>query len=218
MKRYILSDMGNVMSFFKFRALLVQEIMAGFGVTNLDLAKVFQTETAAVSDEMYYHGLDTGQIHVIDVYKRLMEHCGIGEEVCSYPMFLSLWCRHLEPIKGVVGLYRNLQENFPLVIVSNGDAAGVRHITHHLVGTYGLKFQEVFISGERGRKKPDLLEDVVKFVESQGVNRADCVFVDDLPVYVQAAENLGIPSIQFDGSKQSSEELKVALANQGFIV
>src|SRR3989344_9152360 len=141
MQRYILTDAGSVMTRFKFRADLVCEIMAGFGVVDVNPANIFQTDSVMLSNEDYYHDLDTGKFGVYDLYRCLVREHTILENVCTYPLFLSLWCRHLEPIEDVIRLYRRLQETFPLVVISNGDAEGVRHITYHLMGTHGLKFQ-----------------------------------------------------------------------------
>ncbi|OGZ65379.1 MAG: hypothetical protein A3C50_03495 [Candidatus Staskawiczbacteria bacterium RIFCSPHIGHO2_02_FULL_43_16] len=216
MPRYILTDVGNIMATFKFRAHLVQEIMLGVGITGLDLSGIFQSNTSKASDEDYYHDLDIGKIQVRDLWEKLIGHHGVSEKILSYPLFFSLWCRHLQTIEGVVKLYSQLQKMFELVVVSNGDAEGVRHFVYHLIGSHGLKFREVFISGECGRKKPGLLEDVAAFVRSQGVSLSDCVFIDDLIPYVNAAKTLGIPSIRFDGSKQGVEELEAALLKLGF--
>lgn len=217
MQRYILTDAGNVLTRFKFRKVLVEEIMASFGVKDVRVTEIFSTQDGALaSDESYYNGLDTGQFSLYDIWERLMKQYPSVRQVCEYPLFLSLWCRHLEPIKEVVGLYRQLQKNFPLVVVSNGESEGVRHLVHHLVGSYGLTFEEIFISAEHKLKKPELLGDVVAFLHNKGIAPPDCVFVDDLLPYVQAARGLNIPSIQFDGSRQSAQELKEALAMMGF--
>ena len=102
------------------------------------------------------------------------------------------------------------------MVISNSDPEGFRHIAYHLVGVYGLWFREVFISGERGHKKPDLFNNVLAFLRTENVNPADCVFVDDIQDYVDAATRLAIPSICFDGSKQDASILKKALAKLGF--
>jgi len=214
--RYILTDMGNILTTFKMRPDIITEIMAGFGVEKLDWTTLPAVSGKVVHENGWYHGLDSGLFTVRQVWEHLIQHYGIRDTVCPYALFVSLWCQHLQPIRGVAWLYKRLQENFPLVVISNGDPEGVRHITHHLVGTHGLKFLEVFISGERGRKKPELLRDVMEFTLSRDIKPADCVFIDDLEPYVHAAINLGIPAILFDGSKQPADDLEVALARLGF--
>ena len=216
MRRYILTDAGNVLTRFNLRSKLIAEIMAGFGVLELDLKRIFRTDLS-INKEDCYHYLDTGELSLRDLWEQLITENGISENICSYPLFISLWCRHLAPIEEVIKLYRKLQENFSLVVVSNGDAEGVRHIIYHLIGKYGLRFEEIFISSERGRKKPELFNDVLEFLHSRKVNPADCVFVDDLDQYVMAASNLGIPAICFDASKQDVSDLETALAKLGFV-
>lgn len=180
MQRYILTDMGNILTTFKIRPDLIAEIMAGFGVEKLDWTTLLAVSGRIIHENGWYHGLDTGDFTVREVWEQLIRYYGISDTVCPYSLFVSLWCHHLQPIEGVARLYRRLQEKFPLVVISNGDTEGVRYITHHLVGTHGLKFKEVFISAERGRKKPDLFADVIEFLRKQDVNQADCVFVDEI--------------------------------------
>lgn len=215
MQRYILTDMGNILTTFKMRPDLIAEIMAGFGVVKVDWNELPAVDGLAIHENGWYHGLDSGKFTLHQVWEQLVSHYGI-RTACPYSLFVSLWCHHLQPIKGVVRLYQKLQETFPLVVISNGDPEGVRYITHHLVGAYVLNFLEVFISGERGRKKPELFEDVVAFLRLQKVNPSECVFVDDLKPYVDAAVQLGIPAINFDGSKQDAHDLETALARLGF--
>lgn len=216
MSRIILTDMGNILTRFKMRPELIAQILAGFGVEELDWAKLPATSGLVVHEKGWYHGLDSGVFTVRQVWEQLIGHYGISNTMCPYALFVSLWCQHLQPIHGVVELYKKLQDKFPLVVISNGDPEGVRHITHHLVGTHGLKFLEVFISGERGRKKPDLFADVMEFLRQQNISPSDCVFIDDIHEYVAAANALGIPAIQFDGSKESATVLQFALHGLGF--
>ena len=217
MSRYILTDMGNILTRFKLRPNVIGEILAGFGVATRNWAKL-PADPVAPHEEGWYHGLDLGMFSLYDVWKQLTAHGNIPETACPFPLFVSLWCRHLEPIEGVARLYQRLQQEFPLVVISNGDSEGVRHIAFHLADVYGLRFRKVFISGEYGRKKPDLFNDVLAFLYAENVNPADCVFVDDIEAYVDAATKIGIPAIQFDGSKQDASVLKEALVKLGFSV
>lgn len=215
--RSILTDLGNVVTRFRFRAELVKEIITAFGVENLCLSEVFQVGgSILISDEGYYHGMDTGEFSVYDMWRRLTSHYKISRRECSYPLFLSLWCRHLVPIEEVVNLYCKLQIKFPLIAVSNGDSEGIRHLVCHLRGRYGLKFQEIFISAECKKKKPELLKNAIELLEKNGILPSNCVFVDDLLPYVQEARKLGIPAIEFNGSSQEASYLANELNKLGF--
>lgn len=157
MKRFILTDVGNILTTFKFRAQLLKEIMAAYTANPINVQEMFSAaENVGAEAEAYYHGLDTGTFNVQNLWERLVDHCKVSPTFCTYPLFLSLWCKHLVPIMGVVDLYRDLQQTYSLIAVSNGDSEGVRHILYHLMGTHGLRFDEIFISAERRRKKPDL--------------------------------------------------------------
>lgn len=216
MKRYILTDAGNVLTRFKYRAELTQTIMAAFGVTDIDTSELFGVTNTAASDESFYRGLDTGEFKVYDLWERLIRRHNIDSTICSYPLFLSLWCRHLEPNEEVVKLFCKLQARYGLVLVSNGESEGVRHLVYHLTGSYGLKFSEIFISAERRLVKPTLLNQVVNYIISQGANPSDCFFVDDITRYVIEAEALGIPAYRFHAGEQETHQLEAALKAKGF--
>ena len=74
MRRYILTDMGNILTRFKVRPDLIGEILAGFGVANLNWAEL-PTDPAAPHEEGWYHGLELGVFNLHDVWKQLMAHC-----------------------------------------------------------------------------------------------------------------------------------------------
>lgn len=216
--RCILTDLGNVVTKFRFRAQVLKEITEAFGVSNIQLPEIFGTKsTISIGNEDYYHGLDTGEFSVYEMWKHLIVHGCLSQNQCPYPLFLSLWCRHLVPIEETVNLYCQLQERFPIIAVSNGDSEGVRHLIYYLKGAYGLKFGAVFISAEYKRKKPGLLKYVVELLESQKVKPSECVFVDDLLPYVEAARLFGIPAVHFNGVNQKADELANALAEMGFV-
>ena len=217
MKRYLLTDMGNILTTFKYREQLVKEIAAGFGVANIRAQEIFGKNLGDdITDESYYSGLDLGEFNLFQLWCKLLRSHNIPQSKMDYPLFVSLWCRHLEPIRGVVELYRKLQESYPIVVISNGDSEGVRHICYHLMGCYGLRFEEVFISAEHKTKKPELFAQVAAYLEAQKVEPGECIFVDDIPEYTVAAKKFGIPAINFDGSKQPVSELVAALAKHGF--
>ncbi len=220
MPGFILTDAGNVLTTFKPRATVVREILAGFGATISDqsLADIFGSNGCAISEEGHYHNLDVGRLTVLGIWEELMIRYKFTpfQENCSYPLFFSLWCRHLQPIETVVKLYERLQKYFPILMVSNGDAQGVRHLVCHLKGAYGLDFAEVFISGEQGFKKPELLARVVAHLLEKDIRLADCVFIDDIEVYVAAAKKHGIEGICFDATRQDASVLERQLGKLGF--
>lgn len=219
MKRLILTDVGNILATFKFRHQLVREIMAPFSsADNVDITRLFGVnQQVDFRDEAFYHPLDMGAFNVYQLWQNLLSAHYISSEKLPYSLFFSLWCRHLQPIEETVELYRVLQEKYPLVAVSNGDSEGVRHILYHLIGSYGLRFEEIFISAERKCKKPELLNEVLDFVLSRGVDREECVFIDDIPAYTDAAVKLGIPAINWNGSSQPIAELHLPLKILEFV-
>ena len=215
--KFLLTDAGNVLTTFKYRMQLVREILAGFGVEEAD-PKIFGQEANGEIGEELYHQLDIGTLRVQEVWEKLVSKHGLNQNTCDFAIFLSLWCRHLEPVEPVVKLYKKLQDKYPLVVVSNSDDQAVRHLIYHLTGSYGLKFRKSFISAAEQCKKPELIKKAAEFVIQQGGNLGQCVFVDDLQEYVEASWEIGLPAIQFNALEQTGDELEARLAEHGFVL
>lgn len=221
MKRFILTDIGNVL--VRFRPIIpdvTKEILDAAGVNDPDLPMVIQETLFYCEEFEVIQGEDCltlGKITLLQFFNKLkLRYQKLDNLRHGYPLFFSLWCKHLEPIEEVIAIYLGLQEKFPLVAVSNGDSEGVSHIIYYLAGRYKLKFSKVFISADEQKKKPDLLADVVWFLQRENVSPQDCVFVDDVSKYVQSAKELGIPSICFNGSAEPARKLKNVLEQIGF--
>jgi HAD superfamily hydrolase (TIGR01509 family) len=67
-------------------------------------------------------------------------------------------------------------------------------------------FDVVVISAEVGMVKPDPAIYHLT-ADKLGVSPAECIFIDDRQVYVQAAVNIGMPSIYNESFQQIKTEL-----------
>lgn len=73
-------------------------------------------------------------------------------------------------------------------------------------------FDVVVISGEEGVQKPDL-EIYRRTAEKLGVSPSECVFIDDIPAYANAATGVGMQAIWFQGFEQMKAELEALISS-----
>ncbi len=111
------------------------------------------------------------------------------------------------PIKEGIKLLKELkaQNKYLLLGLTNWDG----HSFEIVQQTYpeALEaFDEIFVSGNVGRLKPN--EDAFEAVlEKYNLIKEECVFLDDQPENIEAARQLGIPSVLFKNYYQARKEL-----------
>jgi putative hydrolase of the HAD superfamily len=88
--------------------------------------------------------------------------------------------------------------NRKLALASNIFPASVRYLEERGVGSY---FDYQFLSCEMGSKKPEHAY-FSAVLEACGVDPAGCIFLDDTFGNVEAAEQLGIPSLHIQSNEQ----------------
>lgn len=203
----LLTDLGNVVVTFQQRTDWLKQICINFGGDPTAVEKVFESEIkAGLTGEAICESLDLGTLALEQVYMGLVQYGGVADESFSFEHFLFMYPMHLKPIEDVIMLYKRLK--VPLVAVSNGDA-GSRHVVNMLKVLYGVNFSKVFTSCEQGNKKPRLLYNVLEWLLHERVRPCNCLFVDDIAAYCQAAEELGIPSLCFNGSLKDHKYLNL---------
>ena len=104
----------------------------------------------------------------------------------------------------VVELAEKLSEKYQIHILS--DTIDVRDEKSNIVPAIYEKFQNVFLSHKIGRRKPDK-ETFLHVLEKIDAKPEECIFIDDVKSNVDAAENLGIKSILFEGYIKFSLEI-----------
>ena len=112
----------------------------------------------------------------------------------------------------VVAMASRLQARYRTALLSNSPSDFIRNLLtkHDLAHLFG----EIVISSEVGMVKPgpEIFEHVLRKL---GVSAAETIFVDDNPAHTNAAEKLGIKSIQFHSAKQLDAELVKAGVRTG---
>jgi 2-haloacid dehalogenase len=126
---------------------------------------------------------------------------GVTQLVARYPEQRALIeaypARWLEMIKGLIQanvdlLYSLDKAGYPLYALSNWPAEKFPVVRQRY--DFFNCFKHIMISAEVGYKKPEL-EIYRLFLERTGLNAEECIFVDDTPPNVEAAQALGFKAI-----------------------
>ena len=201
-KRLLLTDLGNVLVSFRDRLEHLRDIVAKLGGNPEIISRIFRQQLAAgLKGEDMYALIDEGAMSFADLHTRIIAGSGLD---LSPERLAALYARHLEPIVPVVELFNKARA--PVVAVSNGDW-GSRHAVDMLTVYHGMRFLETFVSCERHCRKPQLFSLVIKWLEGKGYRPEDCLFVDDVPAYCEAAECLGIRSLCFNATREPIQRL-----------
>lgn len=128
---------------------------------------------------------------------------------------VNAWNALLEPIpEETISYLKRLKKNFKLYLVSNTNPIHMEAIQKEL-GIFGWKqfcslFEKMYLSYEIGERKPDasFYKHVLKDAK---LKAEECLFVDDTPANIEAAEKLGIPAIFHDTEEMSILDLDKAL-------
>lgn len=109
---------------------------------------------------------------------------------------MANWHRDIPPLEGMYELVRELKDNgHPVYLLSN--TSEEFHEFRRSIPALGL-FEHVFISADWHLLKPEPAIYKV-FLAHFGLDPAECVFIDDAPLNVEAALNAGMSGIVFHG-------------------
>ena len=106
------------------------------------------------------------------------------------------WHKHAPPINGMEELVRELKERgYPIYLLSNTNI----HFNEYKDTIPALKyFDGYYISAEAKLVKPHV-EIYHDFLKRFSLVAEECVFIDDMPANIEAANSVGIHGYQFDG-------------------
>lgn len=142
--------------------------------------------------------LDSGQIALGEFYDRLSTLSGQPAASIRRGFVVTI-------NQEVVELINRLRPRYQVGLLSNASSELLRP----LLQEHNLEplFREIIISGEVGVAKPDprIFNLALERVK---VGAEEAVFIDDLPQYVEAAENIGMTGLQFAYAKQLISDLQ----------
>lgn len=105
----------------------------------------------------------------------------------------------------VIDIINELKKNYQIAMLSNSPA----DLINGIIDDNNLRqyFDEIIVSGEVGMVKPD--PEMFEYALNKLFVKPDeVIFIDDSIINTEAAEKLGIKSIQFISATKLSEDLK----------
>jgi len=147
-------------------------------------------------------GYDTGRLSSEEFHQRVMAHFRVN---LPFSRFAAWWNDIFDPMEGMEELVAHLARRFPLYLISNTNPLHFAYIRER----YPLlrHFRHFILSYKVGSRKPEAgifqaLLDAVR------VPPAHCLFIDDKPEFVAAAQSHGLLAWQFTGPEALRRELQ----------
>ena len=183
-------------------------------LVNLDWDKVCDTLQQHTDSKDVRSEVVNGPI-VISAMEGALTTRAYHQELCrklkanfAYEEFVEIWNGLLSANDAIVPVVERLKADHRLVLASNTDPI---HFAYSIEHFPVLKnFERYFLSYEMKLLKPDAA--YYRYVlEALDVPANDCVFIDDRPENVDAAQGVGIASIRFMSVDQLEQDLKTLL-------
>lgn len=194
--KLLVFDMGHVFVRFDWSS-----VCQGFCDRAGCSRETFREVLAHVGSLGYETGKVNTEVFLREMNAQLGANLTVGE-------FTTLWNATFEEDPEMASLLQALGKSFPVFLLSNTNE---NHYAF-LQGRFNVArhFKELILSYQVGLAKPD--QRIYRLViERSGFAAAECVFVDDLEVNVQAARAVGMRAIQFVGI----DDLKRRLCQMG---
>jgi putative hydrolase of the HAD superfamily len=186
-------DLGNVLvkaDHFRF----CRPFAALAGLTPDEVyARVFGSELEP--------GYDTGRITSEEFYRRVMTAFGLA---LPYSRFCALWNDIFAPLEDMEETVARLAALYPLYLLSNTNPLHFQYIKEH----YPLlrHFRRFILSYEVGSRKPEpgIFQALIR---EMGQPPERCLYLDDLPPFVEAAAGHGLQAWHFVSPRDFKERL-----------
>jgi putative hydrolase of the HAD superfamily len=124
----------------------------------------------------------------------------------TFEQFTEIWNRVLDPAPiHEDSLFQRLSRTYRLALLSNTDPLHVQHLEANF--TFFRFFPTRIYSCSVGASKPNPLI-YREALRALKVQAQEAVYVDDIALYVEAAQRLGMGGIQFQSSVQLVSDLK----------
>ena len=146
---------------------------------------------------------NTGQITTPDMHQRVADFLKIPVEE-----WIEFVAAREQPNKDLLAYAATLKPQYKLAILSNANRGILpQKLSPDQLGLFDV----VIASAEVGYMKPDpAIYELT--AERLGVDPAECVFIDDGQIYVDAARDVGMAAIHYKNVDQLKDELTAILA------
>ncbi len=150
-----------------------------------------------------HHRFEIGNISPEDFFGSVKKECNISMPIDEF--FNEFTSRMFELIETTVKLIKELKKNYKIGLLSNTSKPDFEYVMKKLK-EFSL-FDSVTLSFEVGHKKPDK-EIYLDALKKLNLKPDECVFIDDIKEYSDAASILGIHGIHYTSHEKLIKELK----------
>jgi glucose-1-phosphatase len=123
----------------------------------------------------------------------------------SYSEFSAAFDSYLVPIPENLCLVDDLRAQYKLAVISNTNELHFQYLAEKY--SIDKKFRYLSLSYRVGFMKPsrEIFEDCIRHLRIQPEN---CLYIDDIPAYVNAAKSLGFQAVSYVSHKKLLGDLK----------
>ena len=195
MIRSVISDLGKVLITFD-NSIFYRRIAAYSPIPEEEIGAMVNVYSEVG------RAIDTGKISPHEFYEKVK---GLLQMELPYEEFMPIYNDVFAANTPVVEVIRRLKHKYRLVMLSNTDVMRFGFIREKFPEV--MIFDDYVLSYEVGCIKPDPQIYQIA-VEKAQADPPECVFIDDRPENIAAAENLGIRTIHFLDDTDLERELR----------
>lgn len=195
MIRAIIFDFGNVICKFD-NTLFLNRISDCTPLNVRELEKRIYLESNLT--EKY----ETGTISSDEFFKQIVNECKL---YITKKAFIRAYTDIFDPIIPTINLIKKLKKNYKIGLLSN---------TSEWDYIYGIKkidifplFDAISVSFEvqAMKPRPEIFEDMISKIQ---VKHEECIYIDDIESYVEAAKQIGLKGIHYTSCTRLVRDLK----------
>jgi len=147
--------------------------------------------------------LEIGEISNIAFFKTIKEKLNL--KISKDEFFRLFSSKLFKKIETTISLIKRLKKDYKIALLSNTNKIDFEYVLKKSE-TFPL-FDAVTLSFEVGHKKPEK-QIYLDSLKKLNLKPNECVFIDDIKEYSDAASNLGIHGINYTSYKNLIKELK----------
>ncbi len=193
MIKTIIFDWGGVLTIGKYTESIL--------VTISKDKKIVMNKIYPVFEKLIIE-MNSGNINFKEFVQRVEEKLSLG---INENAMKEIFRNSIIPNKEVIQVVRHLSSQYDLRMLSDNDEVTVAHLKKYHKDMLSL-FSKKYFSHELGLVKPNhrIFQHVLK---DAGLISSECIFIDDKPMNIDAAVNVGMRGILFMNVEQLKKEL-----------
>ena len=206
MIRVVVSDFGGVLTSPLIEGFLAYQEQSGVTVEELGKAMAGAAEEHG---EHPLYELERGWITESEFRRRLEAQLGDRFEL---ERLRDVYFEHLRPNRPMIDFLRELRERGLRLALCTNNVREWEPLWRSKLPEVDELFEVVVDSAFVGTRKPERRIYELTLERLGGIAPEECAFLDDLEVNCQAAAELGMTAVRFEGTQQAIADLEAALA------